>query len=312
MGWLEDLGIWAPIATVAGIYAVFALGLQLQVGQAGLRNFGHVGFWLIGAYTMALLDARGVPIGWSITLAVVAAMVAAGLVAVPTLRLRGDFLAIVTIAGSEIMRIMANNASFTGGPGGMSDTTFRSDVTRPILGWARDNDLDIDRALPLLVIVWTAVLVLGVALWLLSRTPWGRVLRAVREDEHAARALGKNAFLYKVQAMMIGGGCAGLAGVFYVANQVQFSPTAFEPIVTFSGFMIIIAGGLGSFRGAVLGALLLQTLLESTRYMVDVPSLGNDQEAALRYVVVGLVLMLVVAFRPQGIFGKREEMVLGD
>lgn len=311
MGWLSDLGIWAPIATVAGIYAVFSLGLQLQVGQAGLRNFGQVGFMAIGAYTMAILDGRGVPLVWSIVLGVLGSMVAAGLVAVPTLRLRGDFLAIVTIAFSEIVRIMARNLDVTGGPGGLSVSAFRSEVVRPLLRWSREQGWDVDRALPLLVIVWGCVLVVGIGLWLLARTPWGRVIRAVREDEDAVRAVGKNAFVYKVQAMMMGGGCAGLAGVLYVANQVQFSPAAFEPIVTFSGFVIIIVGGLGSYRGAVLGALLLQVLLERTRYF-DVPSLGADQEAALRYVVVGVAFMLFVALRPQGIFGKREEMVLGD
>ncbi len=311
MGFLEDLGIWAPIATVAGIYALLALGLQLQVGQAGLRNFGHVGFMAIGAYTMAILNERGTSLVLSMVLAVIASMVAAIIVSIPTLRLRGDFLAIVTIAGSEIIRIMARNLDFTGGPKGMSDVTFRAEVVRPLLGWLRDNDWDVDRALPLLAIVWACVLVVWFMLWALSRTPWGRVVRAVREDEDAVRALGKNAFLYKVQAMALGAACAGLAGCFYVANQVQFSPNAFEPIVTFSAFVIIIVGGLGSFRGAVLGALLLQLLLERTRY-IDLPSLGNDQEAALRYVVVGVVFMLVMAFRPQGIFGKREEMVLGD
>jgi len=317
MSFLSDLGIWAPILTVTGIYALLALGLQVQVGQAGLRNFGHVASMLLGAYTMAILNSEGVPLVLSMLAALAVAMLAAALVAIPTLRLRGDFLAIVTIALAEIVRILARTdveaivgRPLTNGPSGLSDRTFRSEVIKPILDWGRDNGWDFDRSLPLLVIVWTAVLVVGLGLWALSRTPWGRVVRAVREDEDAVRALGKNAFLCKVQAMAIGAACAALAGCFFVANQVQFSPASFEPIVTFSAFTIIILGGLGSFRGAVAGAFVLQVLLERTRYIET--GFTGEQEAALRYIVVGLVLMALVAFRPQGIFGKREELVLGD
>lgn len=310
MNIFSDLGIWTPILTIAGIYAVFALGLQMQVGQAGLRNFGHVGFLAIGAYTMAVLNDREVPLVLSVLAAIVAAMLAAVIVSIPTLRLRGDFLAISTIAAAEIVRILANNARFTGGPQGMSDRTWRTEVTGPIRDWAEAYGWELDRGFLLLVIVWITVLLVGLLLWMLTRSDWGRVLRAVREDEDAARALGKNAFMYKLQGMVIGAGCAGLAGAFWVANFVQFSPTAFKPIVTFSAFVIIILGGLGSLRGAVVGAVALQVLLEYTRYLHT--PFRADQEAALRYVVVGLALMLLVALRPQGIFGKREELVLGD
>jgi len=301
--------------TVAGFYAIFAIGLQVQVGHGGVDNFGQVGFFLIGAYTSALLVERW---GWSLIPAtigaILVAMLAAALVSIPALRLRGDFLAITAIAFGEILRNVAlNERDLTHGAIGIDALEFRTEVVRPIIRGARDNGVEIDRLIPLFVVTW--VLVLAVALFtsLLLRTPWGRVLRAVREDDAAVRALGKNAFLLKAQAMAIGGAWGALAGVLFSWYQVHFSPTSFEPIVTFAGFIIVIVAGLGSIWGTVITAVVVQGLLvEGSRYYLDGLSLSNAQEASLRYMLVGLVLMLMVYFRPQGIFGSREEMAVLD
>ncbi len=155
------------------------------------------------------------------------------------------------------------------------------------------------------------VIVVALVTWLLLRTPWGRVLRAVRENDAAVRALGKNAFAYRAQAMAIGAAWAAMAGTLYAWHQVHFSPASFEPIVTFAGFVIIIVAGLGTIWGTVLMAVVIQGLLiEGSRYLDT--GLPNAQEASLRYMFVGLVLMLIVRFRPQGLFGKRDELAVAD
>lgn len=310
---LADPGPVAAILTVAGIYAIFAIGLQVQVGHGGVDNFGQVGFFLIGAYASTLLTERW---GWSLWSATIAAlliaMVAAAVVVIPALRLRGDFLAITAIAFSEILRNVAlNERELTQGAIGLDALQFRVEVARPIIRWGRENDLDIDRLIPLFVLTWIVVLAVATFTWLLLRTPWGRVLRAVREDDAAVRALGKNAFLYKAQAMAIGAAWGALAGVLYAWHQVHFSPNSFEPIVTFAGFVIIIIAGIGTIWGTIVMAVLVQGLLiEGSRYL-DL-GLTNAQEASLRYMIVGAVLMLMVGFRPQGVFGKREELAVLD
>lgn len=312
---LADVGPWGAILTVAGIYAIFTIGLQVQVGHGGVDNFGQVGFFAIGAYGSTILIEDH---GWSIIAgvlgAMVIAMVAAVIVSVPALRLRGDFLAITAIAFGEILRNIAINArDLTKGTAGIDAFAFRVDVVRELRRTLGDRDIDIDRLVPLLVLTWALVLIVALVTSLLLRTPWGRVLRAVRENDTAVRALGKNAFLYKAQAMAIGAAWGALAGVLYAWNQVHFSPNSFEPIVTFAGFVILIVAGIGSIWGSVLMAILVQGLLiEGSRYWLDTPLLTNAQEASVRYMIVGLILMLVVMFRPQGVFGTREELAATD
>lgn len=311
---LAEIGPWGAVMTVAGIYAIFAIGLQVQVGHGGVDNFGQVAFFLIGAYASTILVEQydmGLVTG---TLAgMLIAMVAAVIVSLPTLRLRGDFLAITTLAFGEILRNVAvNERGLTKGAQGIDAFEFRVEIVRELRRTLRDQDIIVDRLAPLLILTWVLVLVVALVTWLLLRTPWGRVLRAVREDDAAVRALGKNAFAYRAQAMAIGAAWAALAGTLYAWNQVHFSPSSFEPIVTFAGFVIIIAAGLGTIWGTVLMAVLVQgILIEGSRYWLDT-GLSNAQEASVRYMIVGLVLMLVVRFRPQGLFGNRAELAAAD
>ena len=142
----------------------------------------------------------------------------------------------------------------------------------------------------------------------MQRTPWGRVLRAIREDEDAARALGKNVFVYKLQSLSIAAALGAIAGFFFALDVTFLYPSEFEPMLTFFGYAILVLGGFGSYWGVAFGAVLLWTLLEGTR-LIDWP-LTPEQIAALRFILVGLVLILITALRPQGLLGKRQEMLL--
>jgi branched-chain amino acid transport system permease protein len=308
-----DLGFWIGVGILAGTYTIFALGLQINVGFTGVVNFGQAGFMAIGAYTMGILVVKA---GWSFWLALpaatAAAMVAGLLIGLPSLRLRADYFAIVTIAFAEIIRYVAQNArELTGGNQGLLGF---DDAWADVSAWILDRldavGMGDEFLLPLLIVTWLAALVLIVALSLVQRTPWGRVLRAIREDEDAARALGKNTFAYKLQSLMIGAALGAIAGYFLALNLAFVSPEAFEPLFTFIGYAVLILGGLASYAGVALGALVLWTLLEATRF-VDLP-LSAEKLAALRFIIVGVLLILLMAFRPQGILGKRREMVLGD
>jgi branched-chain amino acid transport system permease protein len=267
----------------------------------------------IGAYTMGILVVKA---GWSFWLALPAAtavaMAAGLLIGLPSLRLRADYFAIVTIAFAEIVRYVAQNArELTGGNQGLLGY---DDAWAGVSAWMLDRLEAVGLAdqflLPLLLVTWITAVGLIVVLSVVQRTPWGRVLRAIREDEDAARALGKNTFAYKLQSLAIGAALGALAGYFLALNLAFVSPESFEPLFTFIGYAVLILGGLASYAGVALGALVLWTLLEATRFL-DLP-LAAEKVAALRFMLVGLLLILLMAFRPQGILGKRREMVLGD
>ena len=161
-----------------------------------------------------------------------------------------------------------------------------------------------------MIVIWTTLFLSAFVLTRMQRTPWGRVLRAVREDEDAARALGKNSFAYKIQSLLVSSFFGALGGGFLAMYFGVINPNNFEPAITFLAYGVLILGGLASYWGVLAGAMVLWFLIESTRYL-DI-GLSGQQEASLRFMVVGLVLILLMAFRPQGLFGKKEEMVLGD
>lgn len=304
---------WIGVGVLAAIYGIFTLGLQLNVGYSGVINFGQVGFMAIGAYAEAILVAT---VGWPWWLAVIAAtliaMLAGVLIGLPTLRLRADYFAIATIAFSEIVRYFAQNLrGLTGGNQGLLgfDDAW-ADFSNTVLDWLRPIGLDSQFLLPLLIVSWLIFIGLTVAMVLVQRTPWGRVIRAVREDEDAAAALGKNTYAYKLQSIAIGAALGAIAGYLLALDLAFLNPMSFAPLFTFLGFAILILGGLANYWGVAVGSLILWILLEGTRFL-GLP-LSAEKVASLRYVIVGLVLIGLMAFRPQGILGKREEMVLGD
>jgi branched-chain amino acid transport system permease protein len=307
---LLAFGFWAFVLTFAGIYAIFVLGLQIQVGDTGLINFGQVAFMAIGAYTMGLLVTNDVSVWLAIPIAIAAAAAGGLLLGLPTLRLRADYFAITTIAAGEILRIaIQNEQGTTGGTQGLRQASGPwRDANNDILDFFDGLGIELDRRVPLLVITWLVAILIGLLLVYLGRTPWRRVLRAVRENEEAAAATGKPVFSYKLQALALGAGIAGVAGVLFTFFSTTLFPTNFEPIFTFVGFAILILGGIGSYFGVVIGSIVIAFIVSGTRFL-DFP-LDADKVAALRFVVVGLIIMAFMAFRPQGLFGKKEELHL--
>jgi len=300
---------WAFVGVVAGIYTILTLGLQIEFGYAGLLNFGHVAFMAIGSYTMAILVVKS---GWSMWLAAPPAADA-------TLRLRADYFAIVTIALSEIVRYIATNEDrLTGGSQGTINLAGAEEASDYNGEWQRFQDwfqgaLHLgSKDVAMLVLVWAVALALTALVALSIRTPWGRVLRAIREDEDATRSLGKNVFAYKLQALALGSALAGIAGLFYAWQFAFFSPADFAPLLTFFAWMILILGGVGRAWAVPVGALVFGVIFAGTRFFEFAPFTWFDsaERAYLRLMVIGLVLIGLILFRPQGLLGKREELVL--
>jgi len=309
-----SLGFWISVGIFAGTFTIFTLGLQLNVGYTGIFNFGQAGFMAIGAYSMAILVTdKGMNFWVSLPIAILITMGFGLIVGLPSLRLRADYLAITTIAASEAIRLTALNArDLTGGAQGIfgfgdswDEVADSIEGWLEWLGWSNPDNLA-----PLLIVVWGVALLLTLTLSKAQRTPWGRVLRAVREDEDAARALGKNAFAYKLQSLMIAAALGAIAGFFLAVNLAFVVPDSFGPTFTFLGYAVLVLGGLTSYWGVAVGAIILQTVLEGLRFL-ELP-ISEVKVSALRFVILGLVLIGLMAFRPQGMFGKREEMVIGD
>jgi len=319
MSTLASAGFWTFVGIVAGIYTLFALGLQVQFGFAGLLNFGHVAFMGIGAYTMAILVVKEDVDMWAAAVCGIVLAIGAGvLLGLPTVRLRADYFAITTIAFSEILRYVATNEDrLTGGSqgtinlAGIGRASQYDAQWRTFLGRVRDA-LHVGGDVAMLLVVWTVALLAVVAVTVAVRTPWGRVLKSIREDEDAAAALGKNVFAYKLQALALGAALGGLAGLFYAWQFSFFAPDDFAPLLTFFAWMIVILGGLGRAWTVPVGAVVFGVIFAGTRFF-DFPPfslLDSTERAYVRLMVIGLVLIGLMLFRPQGLLGNRKEMVL--
>ena len=308
---LRNEAFWINVGVLVTTYGVFALGIQLNVGTTGIVNFGQAGFMAVGSYAMGVSVVRwGVSFWWALVIGMLIAVVAALMVGLPSLRLRSDYFAICTLAFSEIVRYTADNwDGLTGGNLGLFGYGDEwTELSIRIDGWLEDIGIAPRFLLPLLVVNLALFIVLTIVVAVLVHSPWGRVLKAIREDEDATRALGKNTFAYKLQSLSIAAVLAAIAGYMLAINITILSPQNFDPILTAYGFVIVILGGLGSYLGVVVGSFVLIFILEGTRYL-DLP-LSDARVAALRFMIVGLVLMALVVFRPQGLFGKREELTL--
>ena len=311
---LFQIDFWIGVGVLAGTYGIFTLGLQLNVGFTGIVNFGQAGFMAIGAYTMAILTAEeGMNFWLTLPISVLVTIAFGLLVGLPSLRLRADYFAIATIAFAEAIRLIALNArDLTNGAQGIfgfgdSWDSISESIEEFIvdLGWT-----DVPSLFPLFLVTWGIAVLLMFTLTRVQGTPWGRVLRAIREDEDAARALGKNAFSYKLQSLAIAATIGAVAG-WLLALQLAFVvPDEFQPVVTFIGYVVLVLGGLANYWGVAVGAIILWTVLEGLRFL-ELP-ISETKISALRFILVGLLLIGLMAFRPQGVFGKREEMVLGD
>lgn len=313
----------ANAALTMALFALFALGLQLQFGYAGLVNFGHIGAAAVGAYAVGVGHLHGLGLEATVPLGVAAAVVFALALGVPTLRLREDYLAIVTIGAAEIVRTLANGEAWLT-RGAIGIYTF----PRPGLAWATDpagpwaafaGGLGVSPYT--LFVLALAVLLAGLtyaAFALLLSSPWGRVLKAIREDEGVAEALGKDTFRFKLQALAIGAVPAALYGMLAAWAFAQIVPDNFPPQVTFYALIIVVLGGVGNLRGALVGAVALVALLFLPQ-LVDlggVPLLGGALEVLTRpgpgqLFLIGLLLIALMMFRPSGLVGRREEMLFG-
>ena len=290
------IGYLTAIATLVGIRALLALGLNVQWGLTGLVNLGVVAFFAIGAYTAGLLAVSGVafPLAW--VAALVTSGVAGAALALAALRLREDYLAIVTLGFGEVLRLfLLNETWLTRGANGITG------IPRPLHAWVPAH-----YDLFYLVLVSAAVALVYLVLERVRVSPFGRVLRAIREDETVAAVAGKAVVRFKVQAFVIGAVIAGLAGVFFGHYLAYVEPNMFLPQETLFVWLALILGGSGNNRGAILGAVLLLGLLEGSRFAKDlIPFLTGVRLAAAQQMLVGVLLVVLMIRRPEGLLPER-------
>lgn len=279
------------------IYMLMALGLSLHYGFTGLVNFGHVGFFAIGSYTSALLALQGVPIPLAMVGATLLTALAAWPLGIVALRLGSDYLAIVTLGFSESVRMMLQSEEWlTRGMHGLPG------IPRMYEGWIPAAQID-------LAIMLTLLAVNGAVFWLVTRvvqSPFGRVIEAVRDNEVAVRALGKDPARFKTRSLMLGAGLAGLAGAFQAHYLTFLSPEQFVPLITFYIWIAIFVGGANRLLGVALGTVIMVGFLEGSRFVRDfVGGISEVQMASVRIWVIGMALILIVLYRPQGILGTK-------
>ena len=250
----------------------------------------------------------------AILIGIIAAALLGLLLGLPTLRLRGDYLAIVTIAAAEIFRLLVRDfEDLTGGVYGIIQFSDSLQSSRPDFITRFSDSHNISPAQFWVgLLTWISIIVVLLILSRLKKSPWGRALRAVREDEDAVRALGKNAVLLKLQSFMLGAAIGGLSGIFLVFNYGTVQASTFVPVLTFYVWAALILGGVGSLGGPALGAVIFWVIIAGTdsisRFLFESPD--GQQLAGVRFVIVGLLIMFFMIFRPSGILGKKEELLL--
>jgi branched-chain amino acid transport system permease protein len=308
------------VAPTTAAYALAAIGLNLHFGYTGLLNMGQAGFMLVGAYGFGIATIAGAPFWLALLVAVAAGTLFALILGIPTLKLRGDYLAIVTISAAEIIRWLGRSTKFqewTGGASGLLGKSYKE--TFQNLSFLPDGRTAIG---PLEYInngsdswwtrlfAWFLVLLAVLFVWLLTRSPWGRVLKGIREDEDAVRALGKSVYAAKMQALVLGGAIGALGGVLYVLPSA-ITPDAMGRTMTFFVWTVLLLGGAATLFGPVLGAMLffgVYMLLRTGMRAGLGSTLSSTQVEQIGGMLVGITLMLLVIFRPQGILGDKREL----
>jgi ABC-type branched-subunit amino acid transport system permease subunit len=280
------------LVVLVSVSALVGLALNFQWGVAGLVNFGVVGFVALGAYATALLAPS---IGWFAAMIAAAALCAAisTVLAFLSIRLEENYLAIVTIGFGEVVGILLLNESWlTGGSLGIAD------IPRPFVGLVTPAHYD----LVLLGFSLTLVALVFGLLDVLVRSPFGRALRAVRDDPTVTATLGKDVLLLRIKAFAIGGAVMGVAGALHAFYLTYIDPSQFTSIITAYAFMAVIAGGRGSNLGLLFGAGSIMALLEATRFLKDaVAMIDGTQLAALRLGLIGIGIVVLLIVRPQGL-----------
>lgn len=316
---MPDLGgllaYLVSFAVMAGIYGVFCLGLNVQWGYTGLFNIGIAGFFAVGAYTSALITSP-MPSGlyaeyveqlFGLNLPFVFGLLGAGLVSgivailigIPTLRLREDYLAIATIGIGETIRLVFNNERWlANGPRGLAG------LPAPWAGLVAPEYY----TYLYLVIVLLVVGAIYLAIERGIRSPWGRVLRAIREDEDAAAMLGKNVFHFKMQALVLGAVIMGMGGALYAHYARAISPDVFDHLfATFIIWVMVMLGGSGNNKGVVLGAFVVWGIWTGTTFLTDqLPAALQARAPYIRFLFIGILLEVILLLRPQGLLGEEK------
>jgi neutral amino acid transport system permease protein len=309
------------VGVFTAAYALCALGLAMHFGYTGLLNFGQAAFAALGAYGYAFATLR---LHWnmweSAGLGIAAAAVFALLLGVPTLRLRADYLAIVTIAAAQALYYAFGTSQFdylTGGSNGLSQFGDDFYALNPIpVGrynlWFMTLSQD---EIWVRIVAWGLVGLVALVLTILTRSPWGRALKGIREDEDAVRSLGKNVFVYKMQSLVLGGVIGALGGIIFVLSSQTNQASTWVSNFTFMTWTVLLLGGAATILGPIVGSavffmflMFTQTFLEGLINIGALPFLSIAQVGQIRYLIVGLFLMLLVIFRPQGFFGNKKEM----
>ena len=309
--------ILAPV-TIA--YALAALGLAVHFGFAGLLNMGMAGFMALGAYGYAMgILSFNLPWYLAALVGLGAAVVFALILGIPTLRLRGDYLAIVTIAAAEILRLLFLTKTFdeyTGSADGLFGYNGEFQEANPIADGTYGFPPFEDTAATWWVRI-VGLIILAVAtfaVWRLVNSPWGRVLKGIREDEDAIRSLGKNVFTYKMQALIIGG-VLGAMGGLVLAMSSNVNQGQYVTSLTFFIWTALLLGGAATVFGPLVGSLIFWVLQAFLGLLFPALAeaglllgLTSIQAAQIKYIIVGVALVLIVVFRPQGIFGNKKEL----
>jgi len=317
---IEITGIIAYLvsfAIMAGIFAIFCLGLNIQWGYTGLFNIGIAGFFCIGAYTSAMITtpvptgiyARYVhqifglnlPFGAGLCGAALVCGLIAFLIGLPTLRLGEDYLAIATLGIAETIRLIFNNEHWlANGPRGLMGLPqpFHSLIDPRHYNYIY------------LVVVLVIMILVYLAIELAIRSPWGRVLRAIREDETSAAMSGKNVFGFKMQAFVFGAMIMGIGGALYAHYTKAISPDVFTPLYgTFIIWVMLMAGGSGNNKGAILGAFLVWGIWIGSKFMTDfLPYTLKARAPYIRFLLIGILLEFIILYRPQGLLGEEKKI----
>jgi len=282
------------IAVLICIYAILSVSLNVIIGYTGLLNIGHAAFFGIGAYTSALLTLAGYPWWLGITMGAIVAAFFGLLIGIPCLRLKGDYFAIATLGFGEIIRaIMKNEVWLTRGPLGL-----------PGIPKAQILGIKFSSTNEFLLLSFVIMVITFFIIRRIVKSPFGRVLNSIREDEIAAQALGKDITKYKVMATVIGSFFAGIAGSLYAHYITFIDPTTFTLMETILIVSMVILGGSGSVYGSFVGAAVLIILPEPLRFI----GLPSSVAAALRQMMYGVILIILMLFRPQGLLGERRFM----
>ena len=320
IGLLQSI-LQTALSPTTAAFVLAAIGLNVHFGFTGLMNMGQAGFMLIGAYGFGVSVVLGAGFWPAILIAIGSSIVFGLILGVPTLKLRGDYLAIVTISAAEIVRMVVKLATLqdiTGGPTGIPGSKYRPVFTElsplpegktTILGLTYANTGVDDWWTR--IVAWGLVALFLLITWALVRSPWGRVLKGIREDEDAVRSLGKSSYAYKMQALILGGVMGAFGGIV-MALPAAMQPDSMGRPMTFNLWMIMLLGGAATIFGPLLGSLLffvVRLILTSfAGEFIPDSVLNSPQTEQLAGVLIGISLILLVVFRPQGILGNKKEL----